>query len=67
MFRSSAANDIFIPSMLEYGVMVRPCEGFDAPGCARVTIGTQKDNEVFVDALKKSLTLSPSKQDSGKL
>ena len=53
MFRSPLPNDIFIPRMLEYGVMVRPCEGFDAKGCSRVTIGTKEDNEVFVSALKR--------------
>jgi histidinol-phosphate aminotransferase len=53
MFRSPAANDVFIPKMLEHGVMVRPCEGFDAPGCTRVTIGRHEDNDVFVRALRK--------------
>ena len=53
MFRSPVSNETFIPKMLEYGVMVRPCEGFDLPGCTRVTIGRQEDNEVFIRALKK--------------
>lgn len=53
MFRSPVANDAFIPKMLECGVMVRPCEGFDAPGCTRVTIGRQEDNEAFIAALRK--------------
>lgn len=53
MFRSPLVNDAFIPMMLENGVMVRPCEGFDAPACTRVTIGREEDNEIFIRALRK--------------
>lgn len=53
MFRSPMPNDAFISKMLECFVMVRPCEGFDVPGCTRVTIGRREDNEVFVKALGK--------------
>lgn len=56
MFRSPVANEIFIPKMMEQGVMVRPCEGFDVKGCTRVTIGTKEDNETFVKALKKNMS-----------
>ena len=41
----------FETKMLEFGVMVRPVAGFGAPGCVRVTIGTQAANRAYVRAL----------------
>lgn len=37
--------------MLQEGVMVRPVEGFGAPDCVRVTIGTRAGNEAFLNGL----------------
>ena len=37
---------------LEQGIMVRPAGAFGAPGCVRVTIGTEEANKAFVDALR---------------
>lgn len=42
----------FEAKMLEEGVMVRPVANFGAPGCVRVTIGTEEANEAFVAALR---------------
>lgn len=53
MFRSPLDNDAFTRQMLDQGVMVRPCDGFDVEGCTRVTIGRQQDNEFFIQALQK--------------
>lgn len=43
----------FEEKMLAEGVMVRPVGNFGAPGCIRVTVGTQEANEAFVEALEK--------------
>ncbi|MBT8220184.1 MAG: histidinol-phosphate transaminase [Bacteroidia bacterium] len=43
----------FTEQMLEEGIMVRPMEGFGAPGCIRVTIGTSEANDAFIKALRK--------------
>ena len=47
--------NIFEQKMLQYGVMVRPVANFGAPGCVRVTIGTQKGNEAVIYALQQIL------------
>ncbi|MFK7906524.1 MAG: histidinol-phosphate transaminase [Chitinophagales bacterium] len=44
---------VFEERMLEEGIMVRPAAGFGAPGCIRVTIGTEEANRAFIAALKK--------------
>lgn len=48
-------DDVFESRMLEYGVMVRPGSGFDAPGKVRVTIGTTEGNDVFLHGLEEIL------------
>ena len=42
----------FEAAILKEGIMVRPSAGFGAPGCVRVSIGTQAGNEAFVAGLK---------------
>ena len=37
--------------LLRQGVVVRPLEGFGAPGAIRVSIGTAEENAFFSDAL----------------
>ncbi len=44
--------DVFVEKMLANGIMVRPVANFGAPGCVRVTIGTHKANEAFINALE---------------
>ena len=39
--------------MLEFGLMVRTVAGFGAPGCVRVTIGTQAANRAYTSALRQ--------------
>ena len=45
----------FEAAILKEGIMVRPVTGFGAPGCVRVTIGTQEANEAFIAGLKAIL------------
>lgn len=55
LFRSPCDNDVFVDSMLENGVMIRPCELFGLPNHARVTVGTMEANQAFVAALKATV------------
>ncbi len=41
--------------MLQQGVIVRPVANYDMPEYLRITIGTQKQNERFVETLKQCL------------
>lgn len=40
-------------NLLKLGVIVRPVKGYGFPNHLRVTIGTEKENERFIEALKK--------------
>ncbi len=40
-----------VQGLLEAGVIVRPCEGYDLPDFVRVTIGSREQNERFVHSL----------------
>jgi histidinol-phosphate aminotransferase len=55
LFRSPCDNAVFIDSMLENGVMIRPCALFGLPNHARVTIGTMDANRAFAAALKATV------------
>lgn len=52
MLKPEIPAEEFEDKMLLEGIMVRPVGGFGAPGCVRVTIGTQEANEAFVTALE---------------
>jgi len=41
--------------LLQLGVIVRPVANYDMPEYLRITIGTQQQNERFVEALKQSI------------
>jgi histidinol-phosphate aminotransferase len=41
--------------LLERGVIVRPCTGYDLPEHLRITIGTPEQNERLVNELEKIL------------
>lgn len=47
MFESPIPSLEMTMKMLDEGVMVRPGDNFGAPGCIRLTIGTQEANERF--------------------
>jgi histidinol-phosphate aminotransferase len=43
-------------SLLEQSVLIRNCADWDGlQGCLRVTIGTPRENDRFLNALKESL------------
>lgn len=42
--------------LLHEGVIVRPVANYEMPEYLRITVGTQKENELFINALKKVLT-----------
>ena len=52
LLRPDMPDREFEEKMLARGVMVRPVAAFGAPGCIRVTIGTQEANEAFIHALE---------------
>jgi histidinol-phosphate aminotransferase len=39
-------------SLLQLGVIVRPIENYQMPGFLRVSIGTEEENDVFLESLK---------------
>jgi histidinol-phosphate aminotransferase len=41
--------------LLQGGVIVRPVANYDMPEYLRITIGTQLQNERFIDTLKQCL------------
>jgi len=38
--------------LLERGIIVRPCAGYDLPDCLRITVGSQAQNTRLVEALE---------------
>ena len=53
-FRASRAKAVY-EKLLRLGVIVRPLAGYDMPDHLRVTIGTPKENEKFLKALRTAL------------
>jgi histidinol-phosphate aminotransferase len=45
----------FFEQLLREGVIVRPTQGFGAPGAVRVTVGTHEDHERLSEALSRVL------------
>jgi histidinol-phosphate aminotransferase len=41
--------------LLREGVIVRPLAGFGAPEAIRVSVGTDEENELFLEALARVL------------
>jgi histidinol-phosphate aminotransferase len=41
--------------LLQQGVIVRPVANYDMPQYLRITIGTQQQNQRFIEALQQSL------------
>lgn len=41
--------------LLEKGVIVRPCDGYDLPEFLRVTVGKEAENNRFIQALEQAL------------
>ena len=53
-FRVSRAGVVY-GKLLQQGVIVRPLAGYDMPDHLRVTVGTPKENETFLKALRMAL------------
>jgi histidinol-phosphate aminotransferase len=53
-FRVERAGEIY-QKLLRRGVIVRPIAGYGMPEHLRVTVGTPKENERFLEALEESL------------
>ena len=53
-FRVSRARTVY-ERLLRQGVIVRPLAGYDMPDHLRVTVGTPKENEKFLRALRTAL------------
>jgi histidinol-phosphate aminotransferase len=53
-FRVSRAKTVY-EKLLRLGVIVRPLSGYDMPDHLRVTIGTPKENDKFLKALRTAL------------
>ena len=56
MFKTDTNSLELAMKMLNEGVMVRPGDNFGAPGCIRLTIGTQEANERFIEVFSSILT-----------
>jgi histidinol-phosphate aminotransferase len=48
------ANHIY-QALLQQGIIIRPLKAFGLPNCLRITIGTDEENEMLVEQLKKVL------------
>ena len=46
---------ILYHKLLQQGVIVRPVSNYDMPEYLRITIGTQQQNERFIETLKQCL------------
>jgi histidinol-phosphate aminotransferase len=51
----SDANFIY-QELLKLGVIVRPLKAFGLPNCIRITIGTDEENSILIERLKKVLS-----------
>lgn len=47
--------DMVADRMLDKGVIVRPCKGWDYPSALRITVGTPRENEIMLLALSEIL------------
>jgi len=48
------ARSVF-EGLLQRGVIVRPLAAFGLPHCLRISIGTEQDNQMFLDALEEEV------------
>ena len=49
------AKEVF-QTLLEKGIIVRPCNGFGLDTCIRITIGTRDENTAVLDAFKELMS-----------
>jgi len=58
MIVRDSENDVhhIFQELLKEGVIVRPLKAFGLPHCMRITIGTDEENHILVEKLRKILT-----------
>lgn len=54
-FRLEQSVQAVYQSLLQQGVIIRPIENYQMPGYVRVSVGTESENSIFLNALDKSL------------
>jgi histidinol-phosphate aminotransferase len=59
MESEAEVNRIF-NGLLQHGVIIRPLKAFGLPHCLRITIGTQEQNAVLLDALRAVQSTVPA-------
>src|SRR5438876_604463 len=47
--------NLIFQELLKLGVIVRPLKAFGLPHCIRITVGTDEQNNIFIESLKKVL------------
>jgi histidinol-phosphate aminotransferase len=50
----STANDLYV-ELLHRGVIVRPLRAFGLPHCLRITIGTEEQNRILIQAMESAI------------
>jgi histidinol-phosphate aminotransferase len=58
VLRDEAEADRVFREMLAQGVVVRPLRAFGLPNCLRISTGTDEDNLLCVEALRRSYAAS---------
>ncbi|MCP4481854.1 MAG: histidinol-phosphate transaminase [bacterium] len=56
LFKTKIKGKDLFKKMLEQGVIIRSVDEYDLSDYARVTIGNNKENKIFIEVLKKVLT-----------
>ncbi len=59
------ANRIF-ETLLKQGVIVRPLRAFGLPNCLRISTGSDEDNRLFVDALRRCYAANTGAAPAGR-
>jgi len=55
VFKDSKLSEKCFNFLLSEGVIIRPLSNFGIPECIRVTIGTNEENKIFINKMKKYL------------
>jgi histidinol-phosphate aminotransferase len=58
LFRVNDSDGVF-RGLLESGVLIRNMKGI-VDGCLRVTVGTPRENKIFLSALKRVVKAKPT-------
>jgi len=47
-----------VEELMQQGVIVRPLKAFGLPNCLRISTGTDEDNHLCIEAIKRSYAAS---------